>query len=72
MQALAVVKLRQGADETAVREELKEKMEAELEDRGRPKFLHFVDEMPYAGMGKIDYNKLAADFNTYTNASVAV
>ena len=72
MQALAVVKLRQGADENSVREELKAKMESELEQRGRPKFLHFVDEMPYAGMGKIDYNKLAADFNTYTNASVAV
>ena len=67
-----MVKLRQGADENSVREELKAKMESELEQRGRPKFLHFVDEMPYAGMGKIDYNKLAADFNTYTNASVAV
>ena len=72
MQALAVVKLRQGADETAVREELKKKMEAELEDRGRPKFLHFVEEMPLAGMGKIDYNKLAADFNAFINANIAV
>ena len=72
MQALAVVKLRQGADEAAVREMLKEKMETELEDRGRPKFLHFVDEMPLAGMGKIDYNKLAAEFNTFKNASIAV
>ena len=72
MQALAVVKLRQGADETAVREELKKKMEAELEDRGRPKFLHFVEEMPLAGMGKIDYNKLAADFNAFINTNIAV
>ena len=72
MQALAVVKLRQGSDETAVREELKKKMEAELEDRGRPKFLHFVEEMPLAGMGKIDYNKLAADFNAFINANIAV
>ncbi|HCQ74423.1 MAG TPA: long-chain fatty acid--CoA ligase [Clostridiales bacterium] len=72
MQALAVVKLRQGADETAVREILKEKMETELEDRGRPKFLHFVEEMPLAGMGKIDYNKLAADFNSFRNANIAV
>lgn len=72
MQALAVVKLRQGADETAVREILKEKMETELEDRGRPKFLHFVEEMPLAGMGKIDYNKLAADFNAFKKANIAV
>lgn len=72
MQALAVVKLRSGADEDSVRQELKATIESELELRGRPKFLRFVDEMPYAGMGKIDYNKLAADFNTYLNANVAV
>ena len=37
-------------------------LEYEAEERGRPQFMEFVGEMPRAGMGKIDYKKLADDF----------
>ena len=47
-------------------------MWSELEQRGRSMFLHCVNEMPYAGMGKIDYNKLTADNKSFENVCFAV
>lgn len=62
MQAVAVIQLREGADTDTVNTQLKELMELSIEDRGRPEYICFVDDMPHAGMGKIDYNKLKSDF----------
>lgn len=62
MQALAVIQLRPDADTEMVRAELFAMLEYEAEERGRPQFMEFVGEMPRAGMGKIDYKKLADDF----------
>ena len=62
MQALAVIQLRPDADTEKVRAELFAMLEYEAEERGRPQFMEFVGEMPRAGMGKIDYKKLADDF----------
>ena len=60
---LAVVQLQDGADREAVRAELQTEMEAEIEKRGIPQFIQFVDEMPRTGMGKIDYRRLSEDFD---------
>ncbi|MDO4816171.1 MAG: class I adenylate-forming enzyme family protein [Bacillota bacterium] len=62
MHALAVIQLKPGADSTAAREELYAMLDNDAEERARPQFMEFVAEMPHAGMGKIDYKKLADDF----------
>lgn len=62
MHALAVVQLRPGADKEKAREELLAMLESDAEERARPAFMEFIEEMPHAGMGKIDYNKLKNDF----------
>ena len=49
--------------EAEVRPELDEIMVKEIEKRGIPSSVEFVSEMPYTGMGKIDYRKLAEDFD---------
>ena len=63
---LAVIELenKKVADETMA--ELEKFIEVEVEERGRPCDIVFVDEMPYTGMGKIDYKKLAEDYNRST------
>ena len=48
---------------------LRSVIKAEVEERGRPCDILFVDEMPYTGMGKIDYKKLAEDYNRSTEAA---
>lgn len=68
MQAVAVIQLREGADTDTVNTQLKELMELSIEDRGRPEYICFVDDMPHAGMGKIDYNKLKNDFEKKRSA----
>lgn len=68
MQAVAVIQLREGADTDTVNTQLKELMELSIEDRGRPEYICFVDDMPHAGMGKIDYNKLKSDFEKKRSA----
>ena len=62
LQALAVVQLRPGTDKERAKEELYAMIENDAEERARPAFMKFVEEMPHAGMGKIDYNKLKNDF----------
>lgn len=46
-----------------VEKELYELMNDEIEKSVIPKTLEFVDEMPHTGMGKIDYLKLAKDYD---------
>lgn len=62
MLALAVVKLLPGTDRIRAKEEIAAMIEHDAEERAKPAFMEFVDEMPHAGMGKIDYSKLIYDF----------
>ena len=64
MLPLAVVELRKGCmhDSDFVLKELEELCVKELEERGRPFKITFISEMPHTGMGKIDYFKLADDY----------
>ena len=60
----AVVQLRDAQrSQEEVKEELYELMRGEIESSVIPKTLEFVDEMPHTGMGKIDYLKLAKDYD---------
>ena len=58
----AVVQLK-NRSEAEVRPELDEIMVKEIEARGIPASMEFVTEMPRTGMGKIDYRKLAEDYD---------
>ena len=58
----AVVQLK-SRTESEVRPELDKLMVDEIEARGIPASIDFVTEMPHTGMGKIDYLKLAKDFD---------
>ena len=49
--------------EAEVKKELYELMGAEVEASVIPKTMEFLDEMPHTGMGKIDYLKLAKDYD---------
>ena len=61
---LAVVQLKDKiSDQEKVRAEINEQINAEVEKRGIPANMIFVDEMPHTGMGKIDYLKLAKDYD---------
>ena len=53
-----------------VKEELYELMRGEIESSVIPKTLEFVDEMPHTGMGKIDYLKLAKDYDEKLNEAI--
>ena len=48
---------------TAIKNELYEMCRQELEGPAKPYDIIFVDSMPHTGMGKIDYIKLAEDYN---------
>ena len=65
----AVVQLK-SRSEAEVRPELEEIMRKEIEARGIPTSVDFVGEMPHTGMGKIDYLKLAKDFDARMDAAV--
>lgn len=64
MLPLAVVELRKSCEreQSAIRLELEKLCEKELEERGRPFKICFVSDMPRKGMDKIDYIKLAEDY----------
>ena len=47
---------------TALKNELYEMCRQELEGPAKPYDICFVSGMPYTGMGKIDYKKLAEDY----------
>ena len=64
----AVVQLK-NRTEAEVRPELDAIMVKEIEERGIPSSVDFVTEMPHTGMGKIDYRKLAADFDARMDAA---
>ena len=67
----AVVQLK-NRSEAEVRPELEAMMQKEIEERGIPASMDFVQEMPHTGMGKIDYRKLAMDFDERADAAAAV
>ena len=64
----AVVQLK-SRTEDEVRPELDRLMVDEIEKRGIPASVEFVDEMPHTGMGKIDYLKLAKDYDARMDAA---
>ena len=64
----AVVQLK-SRTEAEVRPELEKLMVDEIEKRGIPASIEFVTEMPHTGMGKIDYLKLAKDFDARLDAA---
>lgn len=51
-----------------VEAELRKLLEDEVEKRSLPHFIEFIDTMPHTGMGKIDYRKLATDFDARHDA----
>lgn len=64
----AVVQLK-SRSEAEVRPELEAMMKKEIEARGIPSSIDFVNDMPHTGMGKIDYRKLAKDFDARLDAA---
>ena len=64
----AVVQLK-SRTEAEVRPELEKLMVDEIEKRGIPASVEFVTEMPHTGMGKIDYLKLAKDYDARMDAA---
>ena len=64
----AVVQLK-SRSEAEVRPELDKLMVDEIEARGIPASIDFVTEMPHTGMGKIDYLKLAKDYDARMDAA---
>lgn len=68
---LAVIELanKQMVNETMA--EIKKYISLEVEERGRPCDILFVDGMPYTGMGKIDYKKLAMDYEEKIDSMTA-
>ena len=61
---LAVVQRKNGASPAeTVKAELYELLRSEVEERSLPHDIVFLDEMPHTGMGKIDYLKLAKDYD---------
>ena len=64
----AVIQLK-SRTEAEARPELEALLQKEVEARGIPTSMDFVDEMPHTGMGKIDYRKLAADFDARMDAA---
>ncbi len=59
---LAVVQLRDGSNESTVRDDLNSSFMKDLDFSSRPFDVEFVKEMPHTGMEKIDYKKLAEDY----------
>lgn len=56
----------------ALKNELYEMCVAELEGPAKPHDIIFVDDMPHTGMGKIDYFKLAENYNNNAETIKAV
>jgi DNA-directed RNA polymerase subunit beta' len=52
----------------AANEYITDDMADEIEKRGIPASVEFVTEMPHTGMGKIDYLKLAKDYDARMDA----
>ena len=59
----AVVQLKAEAVRSDIEAELKKLMDDEIEASVIPDTIQFVDDMPHTGMGKIDYLKLAKDYD---------
>ena len=62
MLPLAVCLPEDTADSEAVQDRIFQYCSTEVEERGRPYDVWMVTEMPFTGMGKIDYNKLAEEY----------
>ena len=65
---LAIIELENKVRASETMALLKNFIQVEVEERGRPCDIVFVDEMPYTGMGKIDYKKLAEDYERNVEA----
>lgn len=61
MLAVAIIQLSKDADRNAVEKEINKIIEEELEERGRPSFIEYIEEMPHTSISKIDYAKLSAE-----------
>lgn len=67
----AVVQLKKTSrSQEEVKKELYDLMGAEIESSVIPKTLEFVDNMPHTGMGKIDYLKLAHDYDAKLDEAI--
>ena len=67
----AVVQLKKtNRSQEEVKKELYDLMGAEIESSVIPKTLAFVDSMPHTGMGKIDYLKLAKDYDAKLDEAI--
>lgn len=67
----AVVQLKKtNRSQEEVKKELYDLMGAEIESSVIPKTLEFVDSMPHTGMGKIDYLKLAKDYDAKLDEAI--
>lgn len=68
MLALAVIRLTKDEDNPvdmdAAKLGIEKIIEFELEERGRPSYIRFVDEMPLTSIGKIDYAELSSIFGS--------
>ncbi len=69
---LAVIELENKQMEKETMQELKTFIEREVEERGRPCEIVFVDAMPHTSMGKVDYKKLAMDYEEKKDSMTAV
>lgn len=67
---LAVVKLEDPTKKEETVAALWKLIDEEIEERGRPCDVVVIDEMPMTGMDKIDYKKLASDYDLNHNQRV--
>ena len=60
--AYTAVLLNDGVDKEKTLKEINDLILDELEERGRPSVIEFIDDMPHTSIGKIDYAKLEKYF----------
>ena len=59
---VGIIKIKDGLDAEQVIQEVTETIQKEVEVRSWLSDLITVEDMPHTGMGKIDYKKLAEDY----------
>ncbi len=62
---MAIVELKKGVDERAATQEIFDKCNARLEERGKPVGVIAIDRIPLTGMGKNDYKSLEALYKSF-------
>ena len=68
---LAVVQLKADRVKDEITAELQELMHSEIEASVIPDTIEYIPDMPHTGMGKIDYRKLAKDYDAKLDEAVA-